>query len=90
MFKLEKKRGSWIIEGRDLEKKIREHVRYAVTSNLVTDPWYHRRHTLEVFPFLQGWNEQSGWVLVEFANGDGDIDKLQSWVDHLNREITEL
>jgi hypothetical protein len=58
-------------------------IRSAVLRDRITDPVYHLRH--ESGAFLQGFDEQSGWALVEFWTRD--MAKIRPFVDYLNAEI---
>jgi hypothetical protein len=57
-----------------------EFVRNAVMRNHMDDPVYHLRTRAQAF--LQGYDEGSGWLLVEFWTGDPE--RYGPFVDWLN------
>ena len=58
-------------------------VRSAVTRNHMDDPIYRLRKDAEAF--LQGFDERSGWCLVEFWTKDAA--RYMPFVDYLNSEL---
>ena len=70
------------IEVRKANKRVQDIIKRAVTCQYMTD----QRYILsgKAGAFLQGYDEQSGWILVEFWQPD-----YQPFVDLLNKLIDE-
>ena len=60
-------------------------VRSAVLRNHMADPVYHLHKTAGAF--LQGYEEESGWLLVEFWAEDAT--RYRPFVDYLNDELAK-
>ena len=58
-------------------------IKRVVTNNWSTSEAYRLKQPCS--PFLQGYDENSGWVLVEFWLPDG----IQEFIDHLNKVLAD-
>lgn len=73
------------VEGRNLTPEQCQTVRGVVTDNWMGSPSYKLRTACSAF--LQGYQEDDGWVLVEFWSRDpSDID---AFVQHLNEKLAD-
>lgn len=71
------------IQAQNLPVKECQRIRMHVLDNWIDSPWYKAKD--KAHPFLQGYDENSGWILVEFwtSNREG----IQAFVDMLNEEV---
>jgi hypothetical protein len=85
-FELKKVNGThWGIKGSNLPKWVCHIVSDAIDSNHTSDEAYILRTNCGAF--LQGYNPDSGWVLVEFWVSASRTDLCQPFVDYINRKI---
>jgi hypothetical protein len=60
-------------------------LRGLVCANQMGNPAYEMKHSTEASPFVQGYDEQDGWIKIEFW-GDSKSKALE-YVDFLRGEM---
>lgn len=58
-------------------------LRQAVSINWSDSPFYQKK--LKASPFIQGYNKEDGWILVEFWGGSKS--EIKKYVKFLNEEL---